>query len=195
VNVFNVGLDDLPDSARELKSRLNNTIRLSGDIFWKTDIILDADRPSEFSKMLGKKTNTKIANISVMNYNTDLFDVQMKFPVVMSTEVLEHLHAPFVYLTECKKRLEPGGTFVLTTPRGGWLPSNIFVPKYHYHEINRHSLTQLLEYCGFTIVKMEYFNHPLRHYLRNGFFRPILRWVFRGTWYVEAKEKANEKHT
>jgi len=189
-SVFNIGLDDLPArDARGLEARLNNTIRLARDIFVKTDWILDADRESSFSKMLGEQTNTEIVNISVKDYNTDVFDVDALFVVVISTEVIEHLMAPVVYLNECRKRLAPGGTFILTTPRGGWLPSNIFVNKYHYHEMNKHSLTQLLDYCGFTIIRIEYFNHELTHYLQNGFFRPVLRWLLRGTWFVEAREK------
>ena len=43
------------------------------------------------------------------------------FDVVVSTEVVEHLHSPAAWARGCFAALKPGGTFICTTPYHGYL--------------------------------------------------------------------------
>ena len=38
-----------------------------------------------------------------------------EYDVVLSTQVLEHVEEPLIYLTECQRALKPGGRLILTT--------------------------------------------------------------------------------
>ena len=39
-----------------------------------------------------------------------------QFDIVFSIEVLEHLHNPYQFISECRRILRPGGLLILTTP-------------------------------------------------------------------------------
>jgi len=56
----------------------------------------------------------KVSNLGILNYPDCSVDI------VLSTQVLEHVPDPSIYLSECYRVLKPGGQLVLTT-HGYWM--------------------------------------------------------------------------
>lgn len=87
------------------------------------------------------------------------------FEAVVSTEVIEHLHAPHRLPALAAGLLPPGGWLVVTTPYHGYLKNlalSLFNHWDHHHTAlwfgghvkfwSRHTLTQLLQDNGFEVV-------------------------------------------
>ena len=87
------------------------------------------------------------------------------FEAVVSTEVIEHLHAPHRLVALAAALLLPGGWLVLSTPYHGYLKNlalSLFNHWDHHHTAlwfgghvkfwSRHTLTQLLRDNGFEVV-------------------------------------------
>lgn len=51
----------------------------------------------------------------------DMSDFENRFDCVISSEVIEHLAYPKVFLRNCRHALKPGGTFIISTPYHGYL--------------------------------------------------------------------------
>ncbi|WP_426092174.1 class I SAM-dependent methyltransferase [Flavobacterium sp. DSR3-2] len=80
-----------------------------------------------------------------MPFESDTFDV------VLSTEVLEHVLNPDVYLLEVKRVLKPGGIFFFTVP---FLMSLHEVP-FDYYRYTPYALEEIFKKVGFTDVKIK----------------------------------------
>ncbi len=111
-------------------------------------------------------------------YTNDAFDVVFHF------EVIEHLINQLHNMAECSRVLKSQGRMFLTTPAGVF-PSSMWLPT-HFHELDERKLRMLLTRAGFSIVRLEKFNKPFSFWLRMGLFRPMLRWMFGGWYFVEA---------
>lgn len=105
------------------------------------------------------------------NTETDPFPYpDDRFDVILFCEVVEHLtHDPVRVMNEIRRVLRPDGTLILTTPNVARLENvarfiagaNIYDPYSgygpygrHNREYNRHELSLLLRYTGFTVVEM-----------------------------------------
>lgn len=51
----------------------------------------------------------------------DITDIITNVDLIVSTEVIEHLYSPKIYLQNLHKVLRPGGSIILTTPYHGYL--------------------------------------------------------------------------
>jgi SAM-dependent methyltransferase len=96
------------------------------------------------------------------------------FDCLVAVEVLEHVEEDFLFVKEVARVLKPGGTFLMTTPNGDFVPKTNPDHKRHYSRQQLHSLLQSV----FAEVKVDYavvggiyrklglksysFKHPLR---------------------------------
>ncbi|WP_367757383.1 class I SAM-dependent methyltransferase [Flavobacterium sp. WC2430] len=80
-----------------------------------------------------------------MPFDNDTFDV------VLSTEVLEHVLNPDLYLLEVKRVLKPSGIFFFTVP---FLMSFHEVP-YDYYRYTPYALEEIFRKNGFTNIKIK----------------------------------------
>lgn len=72
------------------------------------------------------------------------------FDVVISTEVLEHVPNPDIYLAEVKRVLKPGGMFFFTVP---FLMSLHEVP-HDYYRYTPYALEMIFKRTGFISIKI-----------------------------------------
>lgn len=91
----------------------------------------------------------------------------IKFNIIISTEVIEHLYSPQKYVEFCKKIIrENGGELIISTPYHGYLKNlalalsgkldNHFSALWeggHIKFWSKNTLTQLLETNGFQVTK------------------------------------------
>lgn len=101
----------------------------------------------------------------VISADSDILDQlhEQAFDIVVSTEVVEHLYAPRRWARACFDALEPGGTFICTTPYHGYLKNLMLAiagkwerhmdPLWdggHIKLWSRRTLQTLLEEAGFS---------------------------------------------
>jgi SAM-dependent methyltransferase len=84
------------------------------------------------------------------------------FDVVLAVEVLEHVEHDRQFVLEARRVLKPGGSFILTTPNGDFVPNKNPDHKRHY---TRDQLKRLLGEV-FEQVEIEYA-------IKSGFFRKM----------------------
>lgn len=93
--------------------------------------------------------------------NEDLANIQDKYDVVTSFNVLEHVSDPIELLSSMRKCISSNGHLVLTTPNPTCIQRRIkglenwrmVDPPHHINLFTRESLSDLMENAGFTIVK------------------------------------------
>lgn len=81
--------------------------------------------------------------------------------VITNFELIEHLFSPEAFLRSCANILAPNGLLILTTPniKGfdlillGMLSENVAAPE-HLNYFNPHSISLLLEKCGFSTLEI-----------------------------------------
>lgn len=112
--------------------------------------IIDLPRESEIQESLHlgisddisaqvKKRRSNIAEIVVGDMTcSDLADDAFDF--VVSVEVLEHVEADETFVSEVRRVLKPGGTFLMTTPNGDWVENKNPDHKRHYRKSQLESL-------------------------------------------------------
>ena len=92
--------------------------------------------------------------------------------VVTMWDVIEHVSNPLGELQQAQRRLKPGGLLVVHTMdidsrfarvMGGRWP---WLMEMHIDYFSRHTLKQMLEKAGFTVIRIE----PQGRYLRLGYF-------------------------
>lgn len=95
----------------------------------------------------------------------NLTDVVVEADVVVSSEVIEHLYRPKLFLENAFKVLRPGGHLILTTPYHGYLKNlalSLFNRWDKHHTVDREgghikffsekTLGRMLKVCGFYNV-------------------------------------------
>lgn len=94
-----------------------------------------------------------------------LGDIVVDVDLVMSSEVIEHLYRPKLFLENVFKVLRPGGYVILTTPYHGYL-KNLALSVFNYWDkhhtvdwegghikfFSEKTLTRMLRDCGFTEI-------------------------------------------
>jgi SAM-dependent methyltransferase len=106
-------------------------------------------------------TAQKIFGLAVHKGTVEDFVAQrsaLSYPVVFSTDVIEHVPDPRGFLTALSKAVRPGGLLLLSTPNGNaegirrfggqWLGYNYF----HIWIFSRENLTYLLKDAGFEVL-------------------------------------------
>jgi len=95
----------------------------------------------------------------------DLRDIVVDVDVIVSSEVIEHLYQPKLFLENVFNVLRPGGHIILTTPYHGYLKNlalSLFDHWDKHHTVEREgghikffsekTLTRMLKGCGFNDV-------------------------------------------
>ena len=95
----------------------------------------------------------------------DLRDIVVDVDVVVSSEVIEHLYQPKLFLENVFKVLRPGAHLILTTPYHGYLKNltlSLFNHWDKHHTVDREgghikffsekTLTRMLNACGFNNI-------------------------------------------
>ena len=175
--------DNLPDEERYKKTLVKLPPHLMGKA-------LDLGIDNPFSPILEQA----YPKLNIMNTTEEIdFDIDPfpnstnSFDIIFSFEVIEHLMNPLWNLLECHRVLKDNGTIYLTTPKGV-CPSTIMWSERHFHEMDSKRIHILAERAGFVITRFERFNkHPL-NWLKHGIFRPTLRVLFGGWYYIEMKK-------
>lgn len=106
--------------------------------------------------------------------NTESFNLNKKFDVVVAEEILEHLSNPGRFLMCVKKHLKKNGVFVLTTPNcfslrriiGTMLLGTLNENEQHICYYSDVTLKQLLNRYGFKKVEVYYLDSEDKNILK-----------------------------
>ncbi|MBI2602921.1 MAG: class I SAM-dependent methyltransferase [Deltaproteobacteria bacterium] len=113
------------------------------------------------------------ANLDSESWAKDLRD---DHNLILAFDIIEHLNAPFLFLTHCHRLLSDAGTLILTTPNTlSWERflkpqtwSGVSDPQ-HKVLFTRYSLSYLLKQSGFQV---EHYAAPLRSLKNLSAFSP-----------------------
>ncbi len=99
-------------------------------------------------------------------YNLPWNEIDEKFDVTISIEVIEHLYYPRSLIQAALRSLKPGGTFVLSTPYHGYLKNlflsllnkwdnhfNVLEDGWHIKFFSTYTLRKLLYEEGFIDIE------------------------------------------
>jgi SAM-dependent methyltransferase len=87
----------------------------------------------------------------VLPHNSRVEEANQTFDFILSTQVIEHVSAPTVYLAECFRLLKPSGTLYITTH--GTYPDHAC--PYDFYRWTTDGLNRDLVAAGFTICRAE----------------------------------------
>lgn len=120
----------------------------------------------------------------VRSADAEVLDVDGVFDVVHAGELIEHLDNPRAFLAACRRRLDTGGTLVLTTPNVFAISNFIYriggmakVNADHTCWYCEDTLTQLLERNGFEVMELRYLRHESPNRLRSLASRLVRAWL------------------
>lgn len=86
-----------------------------------------------------------------------------QFDIVYATEVIEHVPSPGSFIEQLKRKLQPDGVIIMTTPAREFLnsahPAQELIaplsPSFHYFLLSRPALESLLRDAGFAHVEVK----------------------------------------
>jgi SAM-dependent methyltransferase len=100
--------------------------------------------------------------LSVLEATLEDIDPSVKFDLMTSFELFEHLHDPSGFVETVYNHLNPGGYFFLTTLNGLgfdiqllWERSKSIYAPHHLNFFNPHSIEILLKQKGFEIIEID----------------------------------------
>jgi SAM-dependent methyltransferase len=85
----------------------------------------------------------------------------IRFDLVVMTDVLEHLDDPAASLRALHARLKPGAGLLLTVPAAPWLWSDHDLTHHHRRRYRRAELHRTVTDAGFTVSYLSYYNFIL----------------------------------
>lgn len=113
----------------------------------------------EYDPRLVELTQKKVRNAEVIQGNAESFYFEnLKFDIIVSFQVIEHLYHPEKMIECVKESLREGGFFVFTTPNLSGLGAMIMKGKWHGYREDHVSLkgyddwAVMLEKYGFDVV-------------------------------------------
>ncbi len=144
---------------------------LSSMGFWVTGVDSSKD-----GIKIAQKNFPQVSFLEKSIYELDETDIEDKFDIITSVEVIEHLAVPGKLLTKAKRFLKPDGHIILTTPYHGYLKNMALslVNKWddhfavdwfcgHLRFFSVKTLTKMMKRNGFENIRF-YFTgrfHPL----------------------------------
>ncbi|MDE3236497.1 MAG: class I SAM-dependent methyltransferase [Bacteroidota bacterium] len=113
----------------------------------------------EYDPRLVGLTQKKVRNAEIMQGNAESFSFEnIKFDIIVSFQVIEHLYYPEKMIECVKESLREGGLFVFTTPNLSGLGATIMKDKWHGYREDHVSLKGyddwkvMLEKHGFDVI-------------------------------------------
>lgn len=104
----------------------------------------------EYNNRLVLLTRKKVKNAKIVQGNAEEFDLKSEtFDIIVSLQVIEHLHRPELMLSAVRKHLKPGGLFIFTTPNSGCISAKIMKDKWHGFREDHVSLKEFDEWRSF----------------------------------------------
>jgi SAM-dependent methyltransferase len=85
----------------------------------------------------------------------------LRFDLVVMTDVLEHLDDPGGALGAVRARLKPGGALLMTVPATPWLWSAHDVTHHHRRRYRARELRRIVIDAGFEVSRLTYYNFML----------------------------------
>jgi SAM-dependent methyltransferase len=142
----------------------------------------------EYDPRLIPGIRAKVKAATIINGNAEEFELgDALFDVIVSLQVIEHLHQPESMLQRVNKHLKPDGVFILTTPNLTGMGAKVMKDKWHGFRDDHVSLhgfndwIHILEsngfqpvYCGSTFFS----GIPLMNKLPLGLFNWMLLFLF-----------------
>lgn len=108
----------------------------------------------EYDPRLVELTQSKVKSAKIVQGNAENFDIgDQKFDVIVSLQVIEHLYHPDKMIEAVKRHLNPGGTFIFTTPNLGCYSKKIMKDKWHGYREDHVSLKTNDEWVTLTVSK------------------------------------------
>lgn len=107
-----------------------------------------------YARSLSQRLKSKQVEFHAFDgYNTNF--PSNHFDVVVSSDVIEHVHEPILYLKEAYRICSPGGMLLLSTPNGQLAKADAYIIRshsiYHVIEYTPLELQQMIESSGFKI--------------------------------------------
>ena len=94
----------------------------------------------EYDERLVDLTKSKIKKATIFQGNAEKFELNKKFRLIVSLQVIEHLYNPENMLECVYNHLEEGGVFIFTTPNLGCLSDRVLKEKWHGYRSDHVSL-------------------------------------------------------
>ena len=112
----------------------------------------------EFDPRLVDITTNKVKNAKILQGNAEEFELGVKYDLIVSSQVIEHLYDPERMFEHVIKHLKQGGIFLFTTPNSDCVAAKIMKDKWHGFRDDHVSLknckewVSLAEKNGFTTI-------------------------------------------
>jgi SAM-dependent methyltransferase len=94
----------------------------------------------EYDERLVELTKSKINNCKIVQGNAENFDLKLKFNLIVSLQVIEHLYNPVDMIKSVRNHLAEDGVFLFTTPNLGCVSNKVMKTKWHGYRIDHVSL-------------------------------------------------------
>ncbi|MCK4357204.1 MAG: methyltransferase domain-containing protein [Candidatus Cloacimonetes bacterium] len=176
---INPYMHDTPKTKYKVKDA-----KLTADFIGYRDFgkVLDIGCRNPKGEYFEKYYKIKLDNIVI---DLDIGKLYGSYDTVFCFEVIEHLFNPLHLLLEIRKILKDNGKLFLTTPRH---KPYFLRCKRHFHEFYKVDLVNLIKRAEFKIVRFQF---TRRRELWRWFFgfRPFLRLIFGGTFYIELEKE------
>ncbi len=111
-----------------------------------------------FALKIAKTVHTKQDFITSGKCPYEIPFLNEKFDLICLFDVLEHIKEDENTLLILKKQLSPNGKIFITVPAYSWLFSAHDLYYHHHRRYTSQSLKKIIEYSGFKIQKISYFN-------------------------------------
>ena len=107
----------------------------------------------EYDPRLVELTTSKLSRSIVSLGDAEAFDLDRKFDVIVSLQVIEHLYDPEKMLDCVNKHLKDDGVFIFTTPNLGCVSSIVMKDKWHGYRVDHVSLKSRRDWDDLLIRK------------------------------------------
>ena len=104
-----------------------------------------------------------IPGVEIVTTSIENLPADARFDLIILFQVLEHIGEPVALLSECAKRLEPGGKVIVNVPNFASWQSRFAGPKWLHLDVPRHlnhftpeSLAQTLERAGLKLDELRF---------------------------------------
>jgi len=107
----------------------------------------------EYDPRLVELTKSKVTNATINCGNAENFELNKKFDLIVSLQVIEHLYSPGEMLKCVENHLTDNGVFIFTTPNLGCISCRFMKEKWHGYRNDHVSLKSRTEWDEFLVQR------------------------------------------